>query len=129
MILETSFLIDLLKNKRNAVNKMKSLVESGELFGIASPTIFELWTGFYALDKTENEKTKTKSIMDNMIVHPLDNKSASIAGRINGELIKKGSTIDPEDSMIAGIAISNNKTVLTRDPHFNRIEGLKVENY
>ena len=129
MILETSFLIDFLRNNKDAVAKMKSLVDSDEAFGIAAPTVFELWTGLYALEKTESEKTRINLIINNLLVYSLDNESARVSGRINGELIKKGIKIDPEDTMIAGIAIIHNKRVLTRDEHFKRIEGLKVESY
>ena len=51
------------------------------------------------------------------------------AGIIHGDLIKKGWVIEPVDCMIAGIAKVYNKPVLTRDEHFSRIEGLKVEKY
>jgi predicted nucleic acid-binding protein len=44
-------------------------------------------------------------------------------------LTKKGQRIDPEDTMIAGIAITNNKILVTRDKHFDRINGLKIEKY
>ncbi len=60
---------------------------------------------------------------------PLDEESAKIAGSIDGQLTKQGLTINTEDSMIAGIAIKNNKTILTNDGHFDRIEGLKIEKY
>ena len=43
--------------------------------------------------------------------------------------MRNGLEIDTEDSMIAGIAIKNNKNILTRDRHFKRIEELKVEEY
>lgn len=129
MILETSFLIDFLRNEKDAVTKLRTLVENDEVLGIAAPTIFELWTGLYALDKTETKKNRINSVIKNLILYHLDDESAKVSGKINGELIKKGIKIDPEDCMIAGIAISNNKKILTRDDHFDRIEGLRVENY
>lgn len=129
MILETSFLIDLLRNEKNAVAKLRSLVDNDEVLGIASPTIFELWTGLYALGKTETEKNRISSTIKNLILYNLDDESARVSGKINGELIKKGIKIDPEDCMIAGIAIKNNKKVLTRDGHFERMGGLKIEGY
>ena len=129
MILETSFVIDFLKNEKDAVTKLRSLVENDEVLGIAAPTIFELWTGLHALDKTETEKNRVNSIINSLIVYHLDYESATVSGKINGELIKKGLKIDPEDCMIAGIAIINNQKLLTKDEHFKRIEGLKVVEY
>ncbi len=38
--------------------------------------------------------------------------------------------IDPEDTLIAGIALINNETVLTKNvEHFSRIRDLKIETY
>ena len=129
MILETSFVIDFLKNDKNAVSKMGSIVDSNEAFGIAAPVIFELWTGLFAVEKSINELERINFIIRNIPIYPLDDESAKKAGKINGELIRKGQKIDPEDCMIAGIAISNNKKILTNDGHFKRIEGLKIEGY
>ena len=129
MILETSFVIDFLNGKNNAVSKISSLINEDVDCIITTPTIFEVWSGIISLKKGENEKTKTKSLLNNQIVYDLDIESAEIAGKIHGELLLKGLTIDPADCMIAGIAIKNNLPILTRDGHFERIEGLKIESY
>lgn len=129
MIADTSFILDFLKGKEEAKMKIKNLVEKNELIGISAPTIFELWTGIEALNKEDYEKNKIEQIIASQPIYELDEKSAEIAGKINGRLIRKGLTINPIDTQIAGIALSNNKKVLTRDTHFKRIEGLKVEEY
>lgn len=129
MILDTTFIIDLLKNQNTAISKMKYLTDESVAYAITTPTIFELLSGLISLEKSETEKQKTISLIKEQIIYPLDEESAKIAGHIDGELIKKGLKTDPVDVMIAGIAIKNNKKVLTRDPHFNRIGGLKVEGY
>lgn len=129
MILETSFIIDFLKGENDAVSKMQSLLYENIAYEIAAPTIFELWGGLEILENSEKEREKIVSLIGGIIVYPLDEESAKIAGKIDGELVRKGQRIETEDCMIAGIAISNNKKVLTRDPHFGRIEGLKIENY
>ncbi len=129
MILDTNFVIDFLRSHRGAVERMRLLVDCNEIFGITAPTIFELWTGIFALDKREKERLQINSIISNLLIYPLDDESAKLSGRINGELIKKGLKIDPEDCMIAGITIKNNQKLITNDEHFNRIEGLKVEGY
>jgi len=129
MILETSFVIDLLKGDEDVVSKMQSLIEQNIPYEITTPTIFELWGGLVNLEKPENEQHRIMSLLEGILIYPFDEESAKIAGNIDGQLVKKGLRIDTEDSMIAGIAIKNNKKVLTRDDHFNRIEGLKVEEY
>ena len=129
MILETTFVIDFLKGRDNAVSKMESLIKEDTLLSIATPTIFELFAGYEQHGKGEQEKQKMSSFLKTVTLFSLDEESARIGGVIDGALIKKGLQIGTEDSMIAGIAMVKNESVLTRDQHFDRIEGLKVEKY
>ena len=129
MILETSFVIDFLRGKENAKSKMDFLISQNILLEIVAPTVFELYAGIIQLGKSEEEIQKITSLLKGFSFYPLDEESARIAGIIDGKLIKNGLKISAEDSMIAGIAIKNNKKVLTRDEHFKRIEGLKIESY
>ncbi len=129
MILDTSFVIDFLKGNREAVAKMQSVIKDGKDYGITAPTIFELWSGLVSLNKSAHEKEKIMAIISKLIIYPMDRKAAELGGRIDGELIRRGQTIDAEDAMIAGIALAHNKEILTRDLHFNRIDGLKIERY
>jgi len=129
MILDTTFVIDLIKGKVNSVSKLKEFEEDRIPYAITTPTVYELWSGLISLEKPEKEKQKTASLIKEQIIYFLDDKSAEEAGKIDGELIKTGQTIEPEDCMIAGIAIRNNQKLVTRDEHFKRIEGLKVEMY
>lgn len=129
MILDTTFVIDLIKGDHIAVSKLKQLEKNKIPYAITTPTIYELWSGLISLDKSDKEKQKTVSLIREQIIYTLDESGAEEAGKIDGELIKGGLMIDPEDCMIAGIAIAHNKKILTRDEHFKRIEGLKVEGY
>ena len=130
MILDTTFIIDFLKGQSDAVSKMDFLVKRDISFAITTPTIFELYSGLIFLDKPENEKNKIISLLKQQIILPLDKNGAEEAGIIDGTLLKNGFKIDPEDSMIAGIAKINNETILTRNvKHFSRISELKIESY
>ena len=125
MILDTSFLIALLINKPEAVKKA-SLIEEEEIIKITSISVFELMKGI----KKENHREKVMELMNNLVVLDLTKESAYEAGLISKALILKGKEIEPEDCMIAGIAIVNNEVLLTRNiKHFERVEGLKVEEY
>ncbi|MBI5389465.1 PIN domain-containing protein [Candidatus Woesearchaeota archaeon] len=57
-------------------------------------------------------------------------KAAELAGSISRNLKAAGQEIDPEDCMIAAIALLHHETLLTRNMHhFERIAGLKVKSY
>jgi len=130
MILDTTFLIDLLQNQVEATEKLKLLQAKNIPISITTPSIVEIWTGLHYTKKTETEKKKILDVLESQIVHNLDKESAEKAGEINGSLIKKGEQIEIIDSMIAGIASKNNEPVLTRNiKHFGKIKEIKVETY
>ena len=65
-----------------------------------------------------------------MLIADLDHKSAVCAAEIFAKSIKQGRTLPFSDCLIAGIALANNETILTRNvKDFSRIEGLKIEDY
>ena len=129
MILETSFIIDFLRNEANAVSKIQKLRQENIPIQITTPSIFELWSGASSLEKSERQKNNLAMFIQEQLIIPLDAESAEKAGKIDGTLVKKGLQIQAEDCMIAGIAIKNNISLLTKDSDFKRIDGLKIEEY
>jgi tRNA(fMet)-specific endonuclease VapC len=56
--------------------------------------------------------------------------AAHCAARIRAELERKGTPIGPFDTLIAGTAVSNQATLVTRNTReFRRIEGLAMEDW
>lgn len=130
MILDTSFLIDLMDGLPEAEEKLKLLGKKREVQFVTAPSLFELWSGIEQSKKPEEEKLKVLAVLSTQTVLSLDKNCAEGAGKIDGQLAKQGKPIEPEDSMIAGIAINCKEPVLTRNvAHFSRIKGLKVETY
>lgn len=130
MILDTSFLIDLMKGKEKAVKKEKKLQLRSSPQLITIPTLFELWSGIVQSGKPEKEKEKILEVLSSRASLDFDRKSAKVAGKIDGELATQGKKIEPVDSMIAGIAITNGEKILTSNTkHFERIAqaGFEVE--
>jgi predicted nucleic acid-binding protein len=63
-------------------------------------------------------------------VFALDVPSSKRAGVIAHALDSIGKGIDPEDAMIAGIALQNREEILTRNTkHFSRVPDLRVTTY
>ena len=55
MILDTTFLIDLMQNDEAAVKRKKLQDRSEEIYRVATPTIFELWGG---ISQTKNPSSR-----------------------------------------------------------------------
>jgi tRNA(fMet)-specific endonuclease VapC len=60
---------------------------------------------------------------------PFDRESAKQAAAIEDELEKRGEMIGRPDIQIAATVLTRGGTLITRDDHFERIDGLDVEHY
>jgi predicted nucleic acid-binding protein len=130
MIADTSFIIDLMMNEREAVDKAKEIERNGSTISVPSPSVFELYVGVALSRKPEVEKTKIIDLIGSLPQIPLDFESARAGGAIYGQRIKGRIQMDPEDAMIAGIAKVRKERLITRNAkHFSGIEGITVEVY
>jgi tRNA(fMet)-specific endonuclease VapC len=126
--LETSFLIDLFRGDKSAVEYWNKL-NNAEAITVASPTILELATGA-ELSSSPKEKRQLKEFLSSITVLPLDQKSALLAGEINAELITGGEMIEITDVQIAAVTITHQQTLVTRNTkHFSRVPRLDIEKY
>jgi len=132
ILLDTSFLIDLLRQRKNAIDKAVEIVNRDSL-ATTYVNIYELLIGVYSKkDANYGEMLKTiENLTEKIDILTLEKASTIKSAKIGGELMLKGQIIGDTDNMIAGIALSNGiNIVVTRDKeHFERIKGIKVESY
>ena len=130
--LDTTFIIDFLKSKQEAINKYKELKDKDLV--TTHINVYETKSGIYR-KFSEDTIIKELSVLDDFmsfikILH-VNMNSVEEAAKINGRLIKNGGIIDDLDILIAGICLSNGcSAILTKNKkHFDKIKGLKVETY
>lgn len=129
MIADTCFIIDLLRNDSGAKLKAEELDKKQSSLFITAVSVFELWQGIDDI-KNKEKLEKINILLESMGLLNLDKESAKIGGRFHGELYATGEAIDPQDSMIAGIALKYGKKILTRNvKHFSKIKKIELENY
>ncbi len=127
--LDTTFLIDLLRGRKDIKELKDELNKHESNLYVAAPSVMEIWTGANLNDYPEKEKFKIKYLLESFKVLNFDEKSAKEAGEIQAELIKKGKIIQVQDIMIAAISITNGEKIVTRDEDYIRVNGLKVLKY
>ncbi|MBI4148616.1 PIN domain-containing protein [Candidatus Woesearchaeota archaeon] len=128
---DTTFLIDLLRNDPQAVEKGNEL-DSYPVVYASEASVFEVVTSVFAkAENMERALHDAERLFHQLRVLPVDHASAVYAGRISGLLMRKGLVIDPVDCLIAGSLLAQGcTTIVTRNvKHFNRIPGLNVERY
>ncbi len=122
MILDTNFIIDIMNGDNEALNKLDKIEGSSSSVSTTAITLFELWSGINRSNRSEEEKEKVLNVISSLTVYSLDEKSAKIAGRIDGVLANKKEKMSPEDCKIAGIAIKNSEKIVTKDKDFSTIQ-------
>ena len=127
--LDSDFVIDFLRHKEIAVLKLKSL--NGEKVVSTEVNYFEVLYGVFDKDQvSQKELSLVQAFFASIPNLGLNHSSAYAAAEIATNLEKSGLQIELNDSLIAGICLSNNCGILTKNiKHFSRIKGLKVESY
>jgi tRNA(fMet)-specific endonuclease VapC len=99
---------------------------------IALPAVvlFELDYGLLRSTKPQVQQKGMDAVLAAYRVLPLDAKSAKSAAWAKHTLEAAGAPIGPADQLIAGIALANALTLITRNTReFARVPGLRLENW
>lgn len=125
-VLDTSFLIDILRGKANAVSFLHDLEKREDNLFITSLSVMELWSGAFQAQMKDKEIKKIGEFLMARTILSFDERAAKRAGEIDAVLTQKGTLINPEDMMIAGIALSRGESVVAADKDYAKILGLRV---
>ena len=130
MILDTSFLIDVMNTDDAALQKVDGIESDGIEQNVPAMTLQELYIGVGASDLPERERRKIEYVVESRPILPTTEEIARKAGRIDGRLRKRGERIDLGDATIGATGVVHDEPVVTDNPaHFDRIPGLEVEGY
>jgi len=120
-VLDTNFLVYLLKNKSSA--DIADYYSNPKTTAIS---LFELYYGACNSLKPQENILKIKSLLKAVQLLEFDKPAAEEAGKIHSMLENSGQTIELQDILIAGIVISRDEELVTNNiKHFKRIPGLK----
>ncbi|PSP77098.1 VapC toxin family PIN domain ribonuclease [Halobacteriales archaeon QS_1_68_20] len=130
MLLDTSFLIDLMNGDEDAVRKARELEANLVQQRIAAMTLFELYYGVARAEQSSTERQEVENVLETKPVHPADTAVMRKAGRLSGELVNEGTPVDDGDVIIGATAAVLDEPVLTRNVEdFRRLDGVEVETY
>ena len=126
MLLDSTFLSDLLDSLDAATDTLESLIESDAPVAVSPLSVYEAGLGL-----RENEHDRFDGILASMVVFPLGETESRRALAIQRTLSDRGEPIGDVDSLIAATAVeSADPRVLTRNvDEFERVEDLAVESY
>ena len=97
---------------------------------ISTITLFELEYGVEKSQYRQRSQDALAKFLLPLNLLDLDRSAAADAAAIRAELERKGLPIGPYDLLIAGLARSQNMTLVTNNTkEFERIDGLRLENW
>ncbi len=124
--LDTSILVDFLRNKPDAVSWIK---QSEETSSLATTTInlFELYYGAYKSLAREKNLKALDELKSRLIILNISEKIAQEASKQLAKLESEGNEIDFRDLFIGVTALSEGFAIKTvNQKHFSKIEGLTL---
>lgn len=97
---------------------------------IPAVVLYELQVGIAKSNAPEKRSNQLNELLTVVSVLPFTAHETAITARIRGALEKAGTPIGPLDTMIAGIALANQATLVTHNTkEFSRIDGLQLEDW
>ena len=128
---DSDFIIDFLRGKADAIDKMKSLEQSATQIVTTAINSLEVFVGIVSLDSATSQRViLTRNFLDSLVVLPFDHIASLKAATLLNFLKRKGTLIGLKDTLIAAIAIMNNVPLLTRNvKHFEKIPDLVLETW
>ncbi len=124
MILETSFVVDLLRGDSRALAKARELDGGDEPVYLPTPTLFELWEGVARSSRVRRSRRLLEDFIEAQDVLPFGPQDAREAGFLSGKLKKQGRAMGTVDIQLAGMTKARGETLLTGDRDFSALSGL-----
>jgi len=134
MIVDTSFVLDVIDDIEAAVRKEAELEAENVPLVVPAVTVLELYIGVGKVANTNGERQHVEAVLDS---YPLMDMTPSIsrrAGRLLGERMAdadpdEGPGIGKGDAAVAATALERDEPVLAGDRHFGNIDGVTLETY
>jgi predicted nucleic acid-binding protein len=130
VILDTSFLIDLMNNDIPARKFAENIEQRGFPQRLPAQVLYELYVGVGHSNKTEQELEKIHSVIGNIPVIDTTDTIARTAGRMDGQLRADGVRVGANDVLIGATARHYGESVVTGNPaDFERLPEVTVQTY
>lgn len=129
MLLDSTFLHDLIREDAAAVAKLDNLIDEGTAVTISPLTVYEVGIGLRG--DAVGLRERFQGVVDDLEAAPLGVQQAERALAIQHRLLDNGERIGAVDVLLAGTAATlSDPRVLTRNvDEFERVDAIDVETY
>lgn len=123
-LLDTTFIVDHLRGKPEAVQRLRRLVQQGDLPFVNDVVTAEAWAG--AMTDDDPDLTSLLQFLEFIAAGP---EHARVAGRWRARSREQGRDIGIADALIASCAADMGSTVITRNVQDFQRTPVEIETY
>lgn len=124
-LLDSNIVIAIFNDDQPVIDKA---AQAAEIY-IPSIAVGELYYGAFNSSRKQINTDRIDQFRTIVSVLACDDYTAKYYGQIKKGLKDSGTPIPENDIWIAAIALQHGLTLVTRDSHFDRIEGLRAEKW
>ncbi len=127
-VLDTNTVIDYFKGRGKVAERLLAVPPRE----IALPAIvaYEVWVGVLGSQNAKRRQSQYEQFLSVIEVIPFDSAISRRAAELRHTLERRGASIGPLDTLIAGTALACGAALVTRNvKEFGRIAGLEVVNW
>lgn len=125
ILLDTSIIIDALRNRRGRRGLLRSLLEEGHELACCAVNVAEVYSGM-----RPHEAEETTELVEGLAYVQISREAARTAGELRQQWQRKGKTLSLPDALIGAVALREGLTVATdnvRDFSMLRLELLPMQ--
>ena len=125
IIVDTCVWIEFFRNQESKLTlHLKGLLRERKVIMVGM-VMAEILQGV----KAPKEGTLVKQNLEKLPYLEITRDTWEAAGEISASLRVKGITIPLSDLIIAGVALSGDHEIFTIDPHFEKVDGLRLHQW
>jgi predicted nucleic acid-binding protein len=131
VLLDTTFLSDLIRRRPQAVKALEEMQERSERLSTSTINLAELYGGVFRLPEPAGHLESVERLVEVLILLVFDARAARTFGELDAHLAAQVAGVPAKDLLIASMALSHGEhEVLTRNQKdFGRVPGIRVRSY
>ena len=129
MLLDTDFLIALLRKNTHALQFLEDIIIETEDLWISHVNLWELFQGAYLSQKVTENLIDIEDLIGYFDIIDFSKASDKRFGKLIAELSQKGTPIGVMDTILASLALEHNKAIITRNTKHFETAGVLVRTW
>jgi tRNA(fMet)-specific endonuclease VapC len=127
-VLDTNTVIDYFRGKGKVAERLLDV--SPREIALPAIVAYEVWVGVLGSQNAKRRQSQYEQFLSVIEVVPFDSAISRRSAELRHALERRGESIGPLDTLIAGTALARGAALVTRNvKEFGRIAGLEVVNW